>query len=63
MVALTYNHHSNVDMSPCTSQHFHVYMVLTRQTAEIQDLLVNTGAFPFVIVQVQQWGAWKHAPM
>ena len=45
MVALTYNHHSNVDMSPCTSQHFRVYMVLTKQTAEIQSLLVNMVQF------------------
>ena len=42
---------------------FHVYMVLTRQTDEIQNLLVNTVAFQFAIVQVQQWGYWKHAPM
>ena len=45
MVALTYNYHSNVDMIPCTSRHFHVYMVLTKQTAEIQGLLVNMVHF------------------
>ena len=45
MSTLTYNHHSNVDTSPCTLRHFHVYIVLTKQTAEIQSLLVNTVHF------------------
>ena len=47
MVTLTYNHDSNVDMLTCTSPHFHVYiyMVLTKQTAEIQGLLVNKVCF------------------
>ena len=45
MVTLTYNCHSNVDTFPYTSQHFHVYMVLTKQTAEIQGLLVNMVCF------------------
>ena len=44
MVALTCNCHLNIDMSPCAS-HFHVYMVLTKQTAEIQSLLVNMVHF------------------
>ena len=45
MVASTYSHHLNVDTLPCTSQHFPVYMVLTKQTAEIQCLLGNMVHF------------------
>ena len=45
MITLADNCHSNVDMSTCISPHFHVYMVLTMQTAEIQSLLVNTVCF------------------
>ena len=38
-------------------------MILTQQIAEIQRFISKQGVFPFVIVQVQQQGAWKHAPM
>ena len=45
MITLTYNCHLNVDMSPCTLHFFHVYMVLTKQTTEIQSLLMNKVYF------------------
>ena len=43
--------------------HFYVCMILTKQIAEIQEFISEQGAFPFVIVWVWQWGAWKHVPM
>ena len=44
---------------------FHVFIVLTKQTAEntTKKLISEQSAFPFIIVWVWQWGAWKHAPM
>ena len=30
---------------------------------EIETFISELGAFPLVTVWVQQWGAWKHAPM
>ena len=44
-------------------QPFYVCMILTKCIAEIQGFISEQGAFPFVIVWVWQWGAWKHAPM
>ena len=38
-------------------------MILTYLIAEIQKFISEQGAFPFVIVWVQQQGALKHAPM
>ena len=45
IVALIYNHHSNVDTLTCTSPHFHVYGFDKKQTDEILGLLVNTVCF------------------
>ena len=38
-------------------------MILTKCIAEVQEFISEQGAFPFVIVWVQRWGALKHAPM
>ena len=45
MIVLIYNCHSNVNMYHVYHTDFPVYMVLTRQTAEIQSLLVHTVHF------------------
>ena len=42
---------------------FFTCMILTKQIAEIQRFISEQGAFPFVIVQVHEQGARKHAPM
>ena len=36
---------------------------LSLKHSEIQPKLVKHGVFPFVSVQVQHGGAWKHAPI
>ena len=45
------------------SQHFYVCMVLKKMNSWNTMFISEQGAFPFVIVQVWQWGAWKCAPM
>ena len=72
MIALSYICYSIDDMSNMsTCSHYnilcmHIFftrMILTKQIAEIQGCICVQGAFPFVIVRVQQQGAWKHATM
>ena len=42
---------------------YYCCMIPTKQIAEIQKFISERGAFPFVIVHMQQWGAQKLAPM
>ena len=68
-ITSTYIHYSIEDLSSMHALkhfmyvHFFTCMILSQQIAEIQRFISEQGAFPFVIVWVQQWGAWKHAPM
>ena len=38
-------------------------MILTWWSTEIENFISEHGVFPLVFIQVQQWGAWKHASM
>ena len=63
-IALTYIHYLIMHaLTDFMYIHFFTCMILTKRIAEIQRFISEQGAFPFVIVQVQQWGAWKHPPM
>ena len=69
-IALTYIHYliDNLSNMHALNQYLCMYtfftcMILTQQIAKIQTFISEQGAFPFVIVWVQQWGAWKQAPM
>ena len=68
-IALTYIHYLIDDLSNMHTLkhfmyiHFFTCMILTQLIAEIQRSITKQGVFPFVIVWVWQWGAWKHAPM
>ena len=64
MIASVYNHHLNVGMSPCTSQQpSYTHDLVKAMCCNIKDLISEHSVFPLVIVQVQQQGAWKHAPI
>ena len=67
IIALTYIHYSIDNLSNMyVLKHFYtilICMILTQQIAEIQRFISEQGAFPFIIVWVWQWGAWKDVSM
>ena len=70
MITLTYIHYliddlSNMHILQLFTCMYTIFtcMILTQGIDEIQKFISEQGVFPFVIVQVWQWGAWKCAPM